>query len=179
MWLMLPLFISNPSAVFFGNNKPIDGGRKWGDGKRILGDGKSWGGLVGGTLAGVLGGIIMALIVRNMNAGEYWLFGESQGEVLKNVFLVSVGALVGDMSASFVKRRMNFERGKAVPGLDQYDMILGVWILLMIFSWGWFSVRFIESGRWVGLIAVLVLTPALHRAANIVGYKIGLKQVPW
>ncbi len=179
MWLMLPLFISNPTAVFTGNKYPIDFGKNFRDGRRILGDGKSWGGLVGGTLIGMVAGLAMAFIMRRVDAGEYWHFGASQLEVLKNVFLISFGALFGDSVASFFKRRMNFERGAAVPGLDQFDMILGVWLLLAVFSWGWFAEMFIHNWRWIGLIAVLVLTPILHKTANVIGYKIGVKQVPW
>ncbi|NLL10891.1 MAG: CDP-archaeol synthase, partial [Methanomicrobiales archaeon] len=29
------------------------------------------------------------------------------------------------------------------------------------------------------LAAILVLTPLLHRTVNIIGYKVGLKKVPW
>ena len=179
MWLMLPLFISNPSAVFTGNKKPIDFGKSFSDGTRILGDGKSWGGLVGGTLIGMVAGLAMAFVMRSADADVHWQFGASQVEILKNVFLISFGALFGDSAASFIKRRMKFKRGAAVPGLDQFDMIAGVWLLLMIFSWGWFPDMFISDGRWVGLIAVLILTPVLHRVANIIGYKIGVKEVPW
>lgn len=179
MWLLLPLFISNPTAVFFGNDKPIDGGRTWRDGKRILGDGKSWGGLIGGTLTGILGGLIMVLIIHNTSASQYWLFGNNTLQVVKNICLISFGALFGDMIASFFKRRANFKRGKAVPGLDQYDMIVGVCVLLAVFSRPWFIQQFLDSTRWVGLIGVFILTPILHRVANIIGYKIGIKQVPW
>ena len=179
MWLMLPLFISNPTAVFTANKMPMDFGKNFYDGKRILGDGKSWGGLVGGTLFGMLAGLIMAVIIRRTDASVYWHFGNTELEILRNVFLISFGALFGDAVASFFKRRMKFDRGVAVPGLDQFDMIAGVWILLVIFSWNFFSRNFIYDGRWIGLVAVLVLTPLLHRVANIIGYKIGVKQVPW
>jgi CDP-2,3-bis-(O-geranylgeranyl)-sn-glycerol synthase len=29
------------------------------------------------------------------------------------------------------------------------------------------------------LLAVLIITPVLHRGVNIIGYKLGLKKVPW
>ena len=51
-WLMLPAFLPNSAAVVFGGGKPIDFGRLW-RGKRILGDGKTWTGLIGGISAGV------------------------------------------------------------------------------------------------------------------------------
>ena len=50
-WLMLPAFLPNSAAVLFGGGRPIDFGRSW-HGKRILGDGKTWTGLIGGITAG-------------------------------------------------------------------------------------------------------------------------------
>ena len=38
-------------------------------------------------------------------------------------FLVSVGAIVGDIAKSFAKRRMNFDSGAEVFGLDQLDFL--------------------------------------------------------
>jgi len=34
-------------------------------------------------------------------------------------------------------------------------------------------------GRYGVWIVILVLTPLLHRTVNIIGYKLGLKKVPW
>jgi len=36
IWLMLPAYTANPMAVVFGGGTPIDLGKKWIDGKRIL-----------------------------------------------------------------------------------------------------------------------------------------------
>ena len=57
MWLMVPAYIANPMAVVFGGGKPLDMGMKWLDGQRILGDGKTIKGLVGGTACGIVAGI--------------------------------------------------------------------------------------------------------------------------
>ncbi len=42
MWLMLPAYIANPTAALFGGGMPIDFGKKYHDGQRILGDGKTF-----------------------------------------------------------------------------------------------------------------------------------------
>ena len=42
---------------------PIDGGKNWKDGNRILGDGKTWNGLIGGSITS---GILCAIIVAFM-----------------------------------------------------------------------------------------------------------------
>ena len=53
MWIMMPAYLANTIAVVTGGRFPIDQGKKLGDGNRILGDGKTWSGLLGGTLGGI------------------------------------------------------------------------------------------------------------------------------
>ena len=61
LWLYLPGYLSNTAAMLGGKWIPditgisvyrIDGGKELGDGHRILGDGKTWNGLIGGTIGG-------------------------------------------------------------------------------------------------------------------------------
>ena len=61
IWLMLPAYLANTIASIVGGGPPIDGGRNWTlmwgcDGQRILGDGNTWNGLIGGTVGGLLVG---------------------------------------------------------------------------------------------------------------------------
>ena len=46
LWLILPAYVANASAVLVGGGTPVDFGKNWRDGKRILGDGKTWRGLL-------------------------------------------------------------------------------------------------------------------------------------
>jgi CDP-2,3-bis-(O-geranylgeranyl)-sn-glycerol synthase len=57
-WLMIPAYLANPFAAVFGGGKPIDGGRTYKDGRRILGDGKTYRGLFSGIFCGFLAGCI-------------------------------------------------------------------------------------------------------------------------
>lgn len=50
---IVPAYISNASMVFTGGGKPIDGGRNFRDGRRILGDHKTWNGLKGPLYIGI------------------------------------------------------------------------------------------------------------------------------
>jgi hypothetical protein len=52
LWPILPAYIAN-SAVLFAGQTPVDLGKSFVDGKRILGPGKTLKGLIGGTLAGI------------------------------------------------------------------------------------------------------------------------------
>jgi len=87
-WYILPAYVANASPVILGGGRPIDGGRYWRDGRRILGDGKTWRGFIGGVAAGTLVGVIQYLITPD--------FYGSLGTAVKLAFLLSFGALVGD-----------------------------------------------------------------------------------
>ena len=53
IWIMMPAYLANTIAVLTGGKYPIDQGKNYSDGNRILGDGKTWSGLVGGTIGGI------------------------------------------------------------------------------------------------------------------------------
>lgn len=60
---VLPLWFGNAAPTILGGGPPIDGGRYWRDGKRMLGDGKTIRGFWAGTLVGgIIGGFIAGLI---------------------------------------------------------------------------------------------------------------------
>ena len=62
---VLPAYVANATPVPFAKilkkTTPIDGGRSAWDGRRILGDGKSWEGLFSGLAGGTLIGVILYL----------------------------------------------------------------------------------------------------------------------
>lgn len=84
-------------------------------------------------------------------------------------FLLSFGALLGDLVGSFMKRRLSLERGQPAPFLDQLDFVVGALALSFI--------EFIPQIEII--IALLVFTPIIHLTANIIGYKLKLKKEPW
>lgn len=167
MWVMLPAYLPNSVAVLVGGGQPIDGGWTW-RGTRILGDGKTWRGAVGGFAAGVL----LALGLNELNlllAVGLPVFP------LGAAVSLPAGAMLGDIGGSFFKRRLGRERGAPVPGLDQLGFALGALVLTWILIPGWFHVTFTQPV----LITALVITPVLHLLTNALAYLIGLKDVPW
>ena len=113
LWIMMPAYIANTIAVLTGGKYPIDQGKTLADGNRMLGDGKTWSGLVGGTLGGVMVGYTQlnfgdSFIHSLVNSTPEDLWGDRPFLVF---FLLSFGALFGDMSASFFKRRSSLKRG--------------------------------------------------------------------
>lgn len=176
IWLILPAYAANGAAVLVGGGKPIDFGRKWRDGRRILGDGKTWRGLFYGSLVGSIVGFSQAF------AGKYI---EMEGLNILNldyfegfplmiplVLSLCFGALLGDIVESFFKRRMGKERGEDWIPFDQLDFLLGALFLSFLVSslielsgalpYNWFIKNF---SVW-HLLVIFLITPFLHIISN-------------
>ncbi len=183
VWLMLPAYIANPMAAVLGGGTPMDLGKYFPDGRRILGNGKTIRGLLAGTACGIMVGLIQAGLTPRLIASgvfdEWPLFHGAlcaySLSTLSIVFLMAFGALLGDSVESFIKRRLGLERGAMFPVADQLDFVLGAWMLTYIFAAHWFNTYF---SFWI-IITVLVVTPLLHLTTNIFGYLIKVKKEPW
>ncbi len=169
IWIMIPAYVPNSAAAVFGGGRPIDFGRNFSDGRRIFGNGKTYRGFFGGVLTGILAGIA-EIGLRNAMG---WTFLPEQ--TLLTVSLLAAGALLGDLAKSFFKRRLGKERGEKWPIADQYDLVIGAFLLVLIGNPEWFF----ENITLPIAIWIVILTPLLHRAVNIIGYLTGVKDVPW
>jgi CDP-2,3-bis-(O-geranylgeranyl)-sn-glycerol synthase len=171
-WAMLPAYVPNNAAVLTGGGPPIDGGRTWG-GRRVLGDGKTWRGTVGGIAAGA----ILALLLNAVRPTLDGLIAVALPAAfpLAAVIALPTGALLGDVLASFLKRRTGRERGAAFPGVDQLDFVVVSLALTAVAAPDWFGATFTLPV----LATVLVITPLLHVSTNVIAYKLSLKSEPW
>jgi len=160
---LLPALVANASpvaakGVIKGDRwHPIDGGRAFIDGRRIMGDGKTIEGFLIGVTTGTLTSLLVALLARNLG---YVCAGSC----------ASIGALLGDMAGSFIKRRLGLERGAPAPLLDQLDFYTGAILT-------WWILGYPMS--LAVILAYAVLVAALHYSTNYAAYKLGLKDVPW
>lgn len=164
LWLVWPAYCANLFPVFLKGKTPIDRGRNFIDGRRLLGDGKTIEGFIGGTLFGFFMGLVLVFF-QTQFAVPYLAFNHTA----LSAFVLAFGALFGDLIGSFVKRRFDLKRGAKAPILDQLDFIVGslcaVSLIIDIpLSW---------------IVFLLVLTPIVHRESNILGYLLKLKKVPW
>nr|WP_268989132.1 CDP-2,3-bis-(O-geranylgeranyl)-sn-glycerol synthase [Methanosarcina barkeri] len=177
-WLMLPAYLPNPFAAVFGGGKPIDGGRTLKDGRRIIGDGKTYRGLFSGIFFGVLAGSIQIWLSSKgfeILGVEMPAFGPNYTEAFKVVLALACGSLFGDMFKSFFKRRMGMKRGAPLPLVDQLDFVIGAWVFVYLTAPEWFVSNFTPSI----MIIILIATPLLHLTTNIIGYVTGIKKEPW
>lgn len=172
LWVMLPADVPNNAAVLAGGGRPIDGGRTW-DGKRVLGDGKTWRGTAAGTIAGTALALLLN-VVRDPIANALGVAALPEFPLLAAVAL-ALGAMLGDVGASFLKRRTGRERGAAFPGLDQLDFVVGALLLAAAVDFEWFT----ETFTLPVLVVILAATPLLHVVTNTIAYWLGLKDEPW
>ena len=186
LWLYLPGFLANTFAMMWGKwlpktgygPWPIDGGKKWRDGNRILGDGKTWNGLIGGSLtSGLLCLVIVAIMgdAPNSNNIDSQVFAHpltgyedtwfNIGSKEFSAFILGTflgfACLVGDSTGSFFKRRRGMKRegdiSSKAPLLDTLPFAIMI----------------------VPMLIMIIVTPVLHRSFNLIGYYIGWKDVPY
>lgn len=186
LWLMLPAYLSNMLPVVVGGGTPIDFGKNWKDGRRILGNGKTWRGLIlAPAVAVLLIGAIRLLVPRTaLGDNGFSAWGPDPWWALI-AYALGFGALAGDALESFFKRRTGRERGEPWFPFDQLDFVVGSLFLGLVMStvlalvgataMNWF----VEDVTGAHVLVIVLLTPALHLLVNYVGYKMGLKEVPW
>lgn len=177
IWLMLPAYIANPAAALLGGGTPIDLGKNFLDNKRILGDGKTFRGLILGSLCGTVIGVAQVLLAPYVATFFAGIVDPVTFTHVSYIALVTMpfGALLGDIVKSFFKRRMGLKRGAMLPIADQLDFVAGAWVLTYLLDQQWITANFT---LWI-VVIILVITPVLHLATNIIGFKIGKKDVPW
>jgi CDP-2,3-bis-(O-geranylgeranyl)-sn-glycerol synthase len=170
-WVMLPAYIPNNAAVVAGGGAPIDGGRTR-KGRRLLGDGKTW----RGTLVGTLAGALVALALNFLRLPAVDLSGFAL-PLFPPAVVVSLplGAMLGDITASFLKRRTGRERGAAFPVIDQLDFVAGSVLISLVVAPTWVLQTFTPRV----VVVVLLLTPLLHVGTNAGAYLLGLKDEPY
>lgn len=166
---MLPAYVPNSVAAACGGGSPIDLGRNFLDGRRLFGDGKTYRGFFSGVAGGILAGAV-----------QIWLQGAFDLSSLPvqtylSVVLLATGALLGDVGKSFFKRRLGKASGERWPIADQYDLVAGAFVMLAIFHQDWL----VQTVTLPVLFWILILTPLLHKTANVIGYLTGVKDVPW
>lgn len=171
VWAMLPAYVPNNAAVLLGGGPPIDGGRTYG-GNRLLGDGKTWRGTAGGILTGVLLAVLLNLVRPAVAAATGLTL---PGFPLRAAVALATGAMLGDIVASFLKRRTGRRRGASFPGLDQLDFVVVALLFTLAVAPAWFGRVFTVPV----IIAVLLVTPLLHLSTNAGAYLLGLKEEPY
>ena len=162
VWFVLPAYIANATPVIAAkiirNRHPIDLGKNFIDGKRILGDSKSWEGLLSGMVSGISISFVQYLI-------------QPANLIVIRGTLLSIGALIGDLAGAFIKRRLGIKPGAPAPLIDQLSFLIVA--LLFVYLAGLYTLSTTQT------IALIIITLLLHVISNAIAYLFGLKSVPW
>jgi CDP-2,3-bis-(O-geranylgeranyl)-sn-glycerol synthase len=181
-WIVIPIYVANASAVVVGGGTPIDFRKTWKDGRRILGDGKTWRGLFAGTFLGMTAGFGLAVAASYLSASEYDVLGLTNFEgfplMIPILFSLCFGALLGDIVESFFKRRIGKDRGQDWIPFDQIDFLVGALLSCLVISEFLFLLH-LTQGQWFfqnltiwHILILLIVTPIIHITANVLFRKI-------
>ncbi|MFO1424736.1 MAG: CDP-archaeol synthase [Candidatus Competibacteraceae bacterium] len=154
--LLLLILIANGvpiiAAAVCGDRgaRPVDGGRRWIDGRRLLGDAKTWRGVALAPLAAALGATLL---------GWSAMVG----------LTIGAAAMLGDLLSSFVKRRLGVPTSGMALGLDQIpEALLPLLAVADVFGLSWPAIAATTAG-------FIVLELALSRVL----YRLGIRNRPY
>jgi CDP-2,3-bis-(O-geranylgeranyl)-sn-glycerol synthase len=160
--IIAPLYFANASALLFGGKTRLDRNKTFRDGSPLLGAGKTF----RGTGAGILAGIIVTIAIYTLFS-QYTLL--LTPHYLSFGVLLTIGSVLGDIAASFIKRRLKGKRGQSFPVLDQLDFVVG----------GLLFASFVAIPPLHEIGTIVLITLVMHVFTNWCAFKLKLKSVPW
>ena len=170
LYFFLPAYFANMTPTFAKKvgvfkflAKPIDFGKKY-QGLSIFGPHKTWRGIILGVLIGILVACFQRFFWQFPLFKRLSFLNYRQINVLFLGFLLSFGALFGDLISSFFKRRQEIEPGKPWIPFDQISFVIGSFLLVNPF----FEIQILA---W---IFILFLSFLLHLIVNRIGFWLGI-----
>ncbi|HUJ85141.1 MAG TPA: CDP-2,3-bis-(O-geranylgeranyl)-sn-glycerol synthase [Candidatus Acidoferrales bacterium] len=151
---IFPAYCANATPVLAGGGTKMDFGKNFFDDKRVFGDNK--------TFRGFFFGLAIGALVGAMEVVAFHF------PILFAV-LIPLGALLGDLTGAFLKRRAGIAPGGLLPIVDQIDFVVGAVVFALPLA--------IVS--WQLAVTVLLITPPIHLFTNYLAYKLKLKKNPW
>ncbi len=165
---ILPSYFANSIPVVLGGGAPLDFFRKFQDGQRVFGGGKTIRGFFAGIFAGILVGALEGII---LSGSEWNIYSGGLQSYIAAGFLLGLGTMVGDLVGSFIKRRQKVAQGKPSVIMDQLMFLLFAFIFAYPFASQLLTLE--------AIVFLAVLTYFVHVGANILANRLGLKKVPW
>lgn len=158
--------------------RPMDNGRRLGDGNRIFGDNKTWKGFLGMILLGAIFTILWGLICghRGFLYAHNYIYRLHANTALYNLIIgLSYGFAYAlfELPNSFLKRRLGIAPGKPLKGwqgiffvfLDQADSVFGmVLVVAAVYRMSiWFYFFYVLLGAATHIVFNMLLYAARLR----------------
>lgn len=169
LWFFVPAYVANMAPVLVRGHlaalaRPLDGGAMW-RGQRVLGDHKTWRGLVVGVAASMLAFELQAQLfhagaLHDLALVDYAAIGHWPG------VLLGFGAIAGDALKSFFKRQRRIPPGASWIGPDQLDFMAGAFLMV--------APVFVPPI--VPTLASLPVIFGFDIAVSAIGFYVGLKE---
>lgn len=159
LWFIWPAYVANAFPPVIRGKKPIDFGKTWRK-KHIFGKNKTIEGALGGVIFGTAVGLFQALSLQPLIVPYLQIPILTPLTVIK----LSVGAILGDLLGSFIKRRKSIKSGEPLPIVDQLDFIFGALLLTG------FPLPFTQT------LLLLFITLIFHVISNIFAYLTKVKR---
>jgi CDP-2,3-bis-(O-geranylgeranyl)-sn-glycerol synthase len=164
LYFIFPAYCANAAPVIFGGGAPIDAGKKFLDGKPVLGSHKTFRGFLAGLVIGTSVGFVQYIFFQYSDFFQEVL--QFQFSILLG-FMLSLGALVGDLIESFFKRRLGLRPGSPLLIADQLDFV----VVALLFS------LTISPPPLLQVLIIIVITPPVHLLTNFLGNLLRKKKV--
>lgn len=175
LYFFLPAYFTNMTpplikraGIFNFLDKPVDFNRKF-FGQPIFGSHKTWRGIIFGIIVGCLVALLQGRFYKFSGIQKISFLDYSEINILFFGFLLSSGAVFGDLLFAFIKRRLNLVPGARFFPFDQINYVLGAALFLTPF----FK---INPKAW---IVLLILTPILHILTTQIGFRLNLTKSKW
>jgi CDP-2,3-bis-(O-geranylgeranyl)-sn-glycerol synthase len=135
----------------------------------IFGTHKTWRGLICGIITGELVAILQKWFYQFDWAQKISFLDYQEINIFLFGFLISFGAIFGDLLFAFFKRRQNIKPGEPWIPFDQINFVIGAFLILTPF----FKLSILV---WV---TILILTLFLHVLGNHIAYWFGWQKNRW
>lgn len=168
--IFLPAFLANASPVV-AKNIPGIRSLSWPIHAEWFGKNKTVRGIITGVLTGIITGIVLYFLRHNFvrylpdYTSIYNLYS-SIGWAMFIGWILALGALLGDLIESFIKRRLGIKPGAMFQPWDGIDYMVGAMCVVL----PWYNVHIL------GMLFLLVIGPILSLVANSIAYMIGWKE---
>lgn len=165
LWFFLPAFAANQcpgltSKLNLPGNFPVS--RRW------LGSNKTW----SAYYTAAIGSLLTIYAQRSFHGvnASIGLFDYDRSDVWVVGLLFGVGAVLGDHTKSFFKRRIGIKPRERWWPFDALDFVVGGFLATLPIV-GWIG--------WKRILVIVLVWLVVHPIGNKVGYCFGLRTKPW